>query len=132
MTLSSNNSGYMSRNYRVVGYEKRSLAMRLMETHMDMPMEEIFFIMWRKHRRLHPMIKALGLEITTCRNWMKQLGIYICIGCSFKTGNLFTHTLECPGCGRWFCDSCIDQEYLSHLVSDIAGNGPYERDSGTV
>ena len=122
-------SGYMSRDYRSVPWEQRPLAMRMMETATGTPMEETFFIMWRKHRRLHPMTKALGLEITTCRNWMKQLGIYICIGCSFKTGNLFTHAFDCPSCGRWFCDNCIDQEYLSHLVDDVKGNGPNSREN---
>ena len=113
----STNKLYLPLDYRKVPWDRRPLAMRTFERAYGQPFEEIASLMWYKYRRLTPMTMALNLEITTLRRWLRKLGLYICIGCSFKTGYLKLHTEECPGCGRYFCNECIQDEDFLHFFS---------------
>ena len=103
-------------DYHEVPWEKRPLAMRQMEKMLNEPMERILAAAWFKYRSIPKVRKALNLEDTTTRRWMRKLGLFICIGCSKKTGTLFMHTSKCLGCRRWFCDECMEKKEFEHWI----------------
>lgn len=90
--------------------------MKVYERHLGQPIEEIIALAWYQHRNLGKMCKTLSLENTTLRRWMRSLGLLICADCSTKTGVLHTKTFVCPGCNRYFCDGCMENQPIEHFV----------------
>ena len=100
----------------MVPWERRPLAMKIYERTLGQPIEEIIALAWYQHRKLGPIGKLLSLEDTTLRRWMRNLGLLICADCSKKSGVLFTETYTCPGCKRYFCDECIENQPIEHFI----------------
>ena len=110
--------------YKRIPWQNRPLAMRAMEQMLGEPMETLISAAWFKTRVMRGVFETLGLEDTTCRRWMRLLGIYICARCSKRTGKLHYHTQTCTGCGRWFCDDCIEAEETHHVTEYLDNTFP--------
>jgi len=109
-------SKYLPRDYIKVPWETRPLAMKVLESHLGQPIEEVIVLSWFTHRNLRGMCKTLSLENTTLRRWMRGLGLLICADCSKSTGRLHAETFVCPGCPRYFCDECMERHPPEHFV----------------
>jgi predicted Zn-ribbon and HTH transcriptional regulator len=104
----------LPRDYTKVPWEQRSLAMRVFEKQLGQPMEEVISLLWYKHRKFITIARALGMETTTLRSWMKNLRLRICRSCSADTGRLYMDCEICETCGRYFCKDCIDLDAKYH------------------
>lgn len=102
-------------DYRTLPYNLRPLAMRILEQSLGQPLDQAIRIVWSKTPNIESIGKTLGLEPTRIRTWMRGLGLFICIKCSVKEKRLFDHTSVCKGCGRWFCDECLEDEPWDHM-----------------
>lgn len=114
----TNPSDYDS--YLDVPWEKRSLAIRVLEQQMGMPIEQILAVLWFKYRDLNKLAQMLGApSYLTVGKWMHRLGLHICLACSKHTGKLFRKIEKCPGCKRNLCKDCIEKEDLVHFIPDM-------------
>ena len=116
ITIEPEGKQYLPRDYRVVPYNLRPLGMRVLERTSNQPMEELIALLWFKHRRLIPVDKALGVTTRTTRRWLRQLGLFVCLGCSIQTGLLVNKATKCGPCGGYRCDTCLEKDKPEHMV----------------
>lgn len=116
ITIEPEGKQYLPRNYRVVPYNQRPLGMRVLERTSNQPMEELIALLWFRYRTMPKLDKALGTTTRTTRRWLRQLGLFICLGCSRKTGLLIIDGTKCNYCGGYLCPSCLEKDKPEHMV----------------
>lgn len=116
ITIEPEGKQYLPRNYRKVPYNLRPLGMRVLERTSGQPMEELIALLWFRYRRLVKVDKALGVTTRTTRRWLRQLGLYICLRCSPKTGLLVADGTKCNYCGGYLCEKCRDSDKPEHWM----------------
>lgn len=116
ITMEPEGKEYLPRDYRKVPYNLRPLGMRILEKTSNQPMEELIALLWFRHRRLREIDRVLSLTTRTTRRWLRQLGLFICLGCSTRTGLLVAKATKCGPCGGYRCEKCLKADKPEHMM----------------